>query len=82
MSEDEAIPNSYEQWRYCIEVKCRIQLTGDFSRARLSELQNGSHTKTKEFARIYGAKHLQQTITWFQRAADEVGERSGGRLRA
>ena len=71
---DDVIPSSYKQWRNCIEVRCKIRLTPAFIRERLAELQDNTHAKTREFARLYGADHLQQTITWFRRAADEMTE--------
>ncbi|MEM9382856.1 MAG: hypothetical protein AAGB93_23085 [Planctomycetota bacterium] len=64
--------SSYEDWRECIEVHCSIPLTPDFIRGRLAELGDGEHPRTKEFERLYGAEHLQRTIGWFQRAAEEA----------
>ena len=72
MSIDDSIPNSYEQWRHCIEVKCRIKLTPTYVSNRLEELRDRKHVKTKEFERIYGADHLKRTIAWFERAANEL----------
>lgn len=69
---DDIIPLSYERWRHCIEVRCNIRLTPMFIRERLAELQDDKHAKTQEFAKLYGADHLEQTITWFRRAADEM----------
>ena len=71
---DDVIPLSYKQWRNCIEVRCKIRLTPAFIRERLAELQDGKHAKTREFARLYGVDHLQRTIAWFRRAADEMTE--------
>lgn len=71
---DDVIPLSYEQWRHCIEVRCQIRLTSAFIRERLAELQEEKHEKTREFARLYGADHLERTIAWFRRAADEMTE--------
>lgn len=66
------IPDSYEQWRECIEVHCKIRLTPAFIEGRLAELRDGDHAQTKAFAKLYGAGHLAQTIAWFDRAANEV----------
>ena len=71
---DDVIPRSYEQWRNCIEVRCKIRLTPTYIRERLAELLDAKHAKTREFARLYGAEHLERTITWFRRAADEMTE--------
>ena len=73
---DDVIPRSYEQWRHCIEVRCKIPLTPAYVHERLTELQDDKHARTREFARLYGADHLERTIAWFRRAANEMtGER-------
>ena len=71
---DDVIPASYEQWRNCIEVRCKIRLTSTYIRERLAELQDDKHARTREFAKLYGADHLQRTIAWFRRAAAEMIE--------
>ena len=71
---DDVIPLSYKQWRNCIEVRCKIRLTPTFIRERLAQLQDDKHAKTREFARLYGDDHLQRTIAWFRRAADEMAK--------
>ncbi len=73
---DDVIPTSYDQWRHCIEVRCNIRLTPKYIDERLSELQNSDHAKTREFAKLYGADHLERTITWFRQASDEVSSQS------
>ena len=78
MNEDAQLPISYQQWRHCIQVRCRIRLTENYVGERLAELQNTSHVKTKEFVRVYGVEHLQRTIHWFRRAADEFSVDRGG----
>ncbi len=35
---DDIIPHSYEQWRNCIEVRCKIRLTPTYIRERVTEL--------------------------------------------
>ncbi|QDT13497.1 hypothetical protein [Planctomycetes bacterium K23_9] len=75
---DDDFPSSYDQWRHCIEVKCGIKLTRSYVDNRLAELQNGKHVKTKGFASLYGPDHLQRTIQWFQRAADELPDDTRG----
>ena len=71
---ENVIPTSYEQWRNCIEVRCGIPLTTEYVAKRLAELQDQKDVKTREFAKLYGANHLQQIIHWFRRAADEMPE--------
>ena len=65
--------NTYEEWRECIEVHCGIPLTTAFVRERLAELKDRGHPKTKEFRRLYGEKHLERTIGWFEQAAKDTG---------
>ena len=74
---DDSVPDSYDQWRHYIEARCGIQLTQSFLSKRLSELQDGTQVRTKEFERFYGSDQLQRTITWFRRAADELSGESG-----
>lgn len=64
--------DSYENWRACIEVSCGIALTPGFIAERLAELGDSSHPKTQEFERLYGRPHLERTIGWFERAAQEA----------
>ena len=71
---DAPMPRSYEQLRNCIEVCCKIRLTQTYIDERLTELQDAKHARNREFARLYGADHLQRTIAWFRRAADEMTE--------
>ena len=72
MSEDEAIPNSYEQWRYCIETLGGIELTPTYVKSRLAILQDFSNAESQKFAKLYGKAHLQRTNEWFRRAASEL----------
>jgi len=69
------IPTNYAQWRECIEVHCKIQLTTTFVEERLTELLDADHPKTATFEELYGADHLRRTIEWFRRAADELSDR-------
>ncbi|MEM1068924.1 MAG: hypothetical protein AAGG48_23025 [Planctomycetota bacterium] len=77
MNAQDVIPTSYEQWRHCIEVKCKIRLTSSYVSERLKELQNRNNARTKEFARVYGAEHLERTISWFRRASEEASGKAG-----
>lgn len=72
MSDEVVIPTSYGQWRQFIEAKCGIKLTRSYAEQRLQELQNDTHPKTKEFARLYGNDQLERTVSWFRRAANEM----------
>lgn len=65
----ELIPESYESWRYCIEVKCGIALTAGYVRERLRMLSDPGHEEARRFARTYGTDHLQRVVGWFEQAA-------------
>ncbi|QDU04403.1 hypothetical protein V6x_41310 [Gimesia chilikensis] len=72
MDNEIVIPATYEQWRNLIEGRCHIRLTPTYIRDRLTELQDGTHVKTRDFASLYGDEQLQRTIAWFKRAANEL----------
>ncbi|MDG2221988.1 MAG: hypothetical protein P8L85_11440 [Rubripirellula sp.] len=82
MNDDVALPASYQQWRHCIEVRCKIRLTPTYVGGRLAELQNDKDSTTSAFEKIYGTEHLQQTIAWFRRAADEFPQDGEGHRHA
>jgi len=68
----EIFPSNYASWRYCIEVKCNLQLTPKFIDTRIAVLSNPKNEESKRFAKLYGTSYRNQVLTWFQRAADEV----------
>lgn len=59
------IPQSYDQWKKCIEQDCGIWLTRDFARGRLAVYTNASDRETQQFLRLYGPRHLENVIHWF-----------------
>ncbi|PQO28988.1 hypothetical protein [Blastopirellula marina] len=73
MSEDPAIPHTYEQWRDCITVRCGIALTPTFVRERLAELRDTKHQRTKKFGEHYGPEYLACVVDWFERAGKDLG---------
>lgn len=62
------IPQTYTQWRHCIEVDCGIALTPAFIAERLTVWRQPGHEETKRFVRLYGAEHLQRVVSWFEQA--------------
>lgn len=60
------IPQTFEQWRQCIEKDCGISLTKQFARERLAVYVNTENDETKKFKALYGEHHLQNIIQWFQ----------------
>jgi len=63
------IPDSYQAWRHCIEVECRLQLTPAYIQARIAALNNPHDFHTQQFVRCWGEEHRQQVLGWFQQAA-------------
>lgn len=60
------IPQTLEQWNYCIVHKCKINLTREFANERLLVYQDRHHPETEKFAALYGTQHLQNIINWFR----------------
>ena len=60
------IPQTFDQWKNCIEVDCKIKLTKEFAEQRLVVYQNPEHAETKKFLSLYGQQHLHNIINWFQ----------------
>lgn len=69
---DSIIPNSYEAWKHCITVKCKIPLTEQYINERLQELENTSDYHTQQFVNSYGDQHRQRVIRWFQQAKSDL----------
>ena len=62
------IPNTFEEWRYCITTKCGIPLTIAYIEERLRALQSPRDAATARFRDLYGQQQLDQTIRWFEQA--------------
>ena len=69
----EAVPETFEAWKYCITRECGIPLTAGFIRARLAVLDNPANEETTRFRRLYGEAHWRRVVTWFQRAGKDAG---------
>jgi hypothetical protein len=66
------IPQTYAQWRQCIEVACKQALTRRYMLERLEELAQPHNFKTQQFIQHYGAAHHRQVIMWFEQAFSEL----------
>ena len=64
--------DSYEDWKHCITVKCKISLTADFLEQRIKALSKTSDPQTARFVEIYGDGHRARTLEWFKRAKTEL----------
>lgn len=62
------IPETYDQWRQCIEVDCGIPLSPAFIDERLKELATPSDFRTQQFLHLYGEAHRDRVIRWFRQA--------------
>ncbi|HMO31728.1 MAG TPA: hypothetical protein PKE07_01900 [Lacibacter sp.] len=60
---------SFEDWKFCIEKKCGIELSAAFVEQRLSVLRNENSSYTREFIRLYGNDHYLNIVGWFEFAA-------------
>lgn len=58
------IPHTFEAWKSCIINDCKIDLTQEFAKKRLSVYTDKNNTETKKFAALYGEQHLYNVITW------------------
>lgn len=62
------IPTTYEEWRHCIQVICRIPLTEVFVHERLQALDDPAQHTTAQFLRHYGEPHRMRVRAWFAEA--------------
>ena len=70
--ESPMIPQTFEQWKYCIEVECRLELTASFIDERIASLQNNKDLYTQQFLKLYGQEHFQRVLGWFKQARESV----------
>jgi hypothetical protein len=59
------IPQTFSEWKDCIRIDCKINLTQKFAQQRLAVYQDKEHTETKKFILLYGEQHLKNIIQWF-----------------
>jgi hypothetical protein len=60
------IAQSFEEWKHCIENDCKIKLTKEFAKKRLSVYLNRKETETQKFISLYGEQHLENIIKWLK----------------
>lgn len=66
---DDAIPQTAEEWRYCIEHHCGIPLTVEFAQKRVKDLEDLKNEHTRRFVESYGDGHYQRVLGWFRQVA-------------
>jgi len=61
------IPQTFEEWKNCIVNDCKINLTKDFAKERLTVYQDPQNKETQKFISLYGEEHLNNIINWLKR---------------
>ena len=64
--------NTYDDWKHCITVLCRIPLTTAYVEQRLAELQDPTDQRTQKFVATWGEAHLARIVGWFEQAEREL----------
>lgn len=66
------VPTNYEEWKHCITVSCGIPLTPDYVAQRIAALTDEQDFHTQKFITRWGQAHHARTLSWFQKAAEEL----------
>jgi len=66
------IPQDYTQWRHCITAECHIELIPEFIAKRLTILRDTGKEETRRFRKLYGDRHWQSIVSWYERAQREL----------
>lgn len=64
--------DSYEDWKHCITVRCKIPLTPEFVSKRLAVLSDPHDATTARFVQLYGDAHRLRVVQWFEQARGEL----------
>jgi hypothetical protein len=59
------VPQSYEQWKHCIEVDCGIKLTPQYVEDRIASLEDPTDHYTTQFMKVWGPDQLANVKAWF-----------------
>ena len=59
------IAKTYEEWKQCIVIDCKIELTRAFVEKRLAIYRDIESEETKKFISLYGQPHYVNIISWF-----------------
>ena len=63
---------TYDDWKHCITVLCRIPLTLAYVEQRLAALRDPADQHTQKFIATWGEAHLAKVIGWFEQAEREL----------
>ena len=64
--------DTYDDWKHCITVLCRIPLTLAYVEQRLAALRDPDDNGTQKFIATWGEAHLAHVIGWFEQAEREL----------
>lgn len=59
------IPQTFEEWKDCIENKCKIVLTPNYIENRIRELSDDLNSNTLVFIKLYGNEYRNNVLKWF-----------------
>lgn len=62
------IPQDFDEWRDCIEHRCKVPLTAEFIAQRIAIFSDRDREETRRFAALYGDSHLARVLGWFRDA--------------
>lgn len=60
------IPQNFQEWKKCITIDCKIELTKEFAMKRLNVYLDRNNPETQKFAKLYGQQHLNNIISWYK----------------
>ena len=63
---------TYEGWKHCITVLCRIPLTQAYVEERLASLRDPADQRTQKFVAKWGEAHHARVVGWFEQAQREL----------
>ncbi len=63
---------TYDDWKHCITVLCRIPLTLAYVEQRLAALRDPADQGRQKFIATWGEAHLARVIGWFEQAEREL----------
>lgn len=63
------IPQDFDNWKDCIQNKCKIRLTAEFAKQRLAIYNNQELRETQRFIELYGQEHYERIKEWFGKIA-------------
>ena len=68
------VPNTYEEWKHCITVKCDIPLTLDYVQERIAALTDDKDLHTQKFIERWARAHHKRALAWFRQAAEDLDQ--------